>query len=149
VLFAGFLLFGLALEHHVRWLAVLVGVALFYAGLTGLTGILQTYMLEAYLVEPMNAMACVARASRVLGLTRAQDLPVLEVHLGLRRPVLRVPVGRALVLGGRVHRAGVHRPRPRRAPVRRAHPVRRARPPRAGHAEHGQHVKKGMLCSML
>jgi hypothetical protein len=60
VLFAGFLLFGLALEHHVRWIAVLVGVALFYAGLTGLTGILQTYMLEAYIIEPMNAMACVA-----------------------------------------------------------------------------------------
>jgi hypothetical protein len=55
-----FLLFGLALEHHVRWIAVLVGVALFYAGLTGLTGILQTYMLEAYIIEPMNAMACVA-----------------------------------------------------------------------------------------
>jgi hypothetical protein len=60
VLLAGFLVFGLALEHELHWMVVLVGVALDYMGLAGITGILSTYMIESYLLEPMNAMAYVA-----------------------------------------------------------------------------------------
>jgi hypothetical protein len=59
ILFAGLLMFGLALQARIHWIVVLIGGAIYYAAFSGSTGLLQTYMLESYLVEPMNAMACV------------------------------------------------------------------------------------------
>jgi uncharacterized membrane protein YdjX (TVP38/TMEM64 family) len=56
ILLAGALLFGIGFQHHIHWIGVLIGAAMYYMAFSGMTGLLQTYMVESYLVEPMNAM---------------------------------------------------------------------------------------------
>jgi len=57
LLFAGLVIVGVTLTKETHWIAPLIGGGIYYYGVSSSTGLLQTYMLESFLSEPMNAMA--------------------------------------------------------------------------------------------